>query len=124
MEGLARFNATVSLVQDVINSNLKLDGGVMTMYDARMNLSNQVKDEVQKHYGKKVYKTVIPRNVRLAEAPSFGQTIFTYDPACKGAVSYFNLAVEFLVRRGANPKDFESLNTFVEDTSVNCDSSD
>ena len=107
MEGLARFNATVSLVQNIINPDLKLDGGIMTMYDSRIKLSNEVKQEVSKFYGDKLYKTVIPRNIRLAEAPSFGQSIFDYDPTCKGALSYMDLAIEFLVRRGAKEENFK-----------------
>lgn len=114
MEGLARFNATISLVKDLINPNLKLDGGIITMYDSRINLANQVKEEIAKFQGDKLYKTVIPRNVRLAEAPSFGKSIFSYDPLCKGAYSYYALAVEFLVRRGENRKNYENSRFFVQ----------
>lgn len=106
MEGLAHFMSTISKIKQFLNNNLKLDGGVLTMYDARMNLSKQVFAEVSRYFGDKVYKTPIPRNIRLAEAPSFGQSIFDYDPACRGANAYVNLAVEFLARRGANVADF------------------
>lgn len=106
MEGLAHFMTTISKIKQFLNNNLKLDGGLLTMYDARMNLSKQVFEEVSRFFGDKVYKTPIPRNIRLAEAPSFGQSIFDYDPACRGANAYVQLAVEFLARRGANVADF------------------
>lgn len=102
MEGLAHFIDTASKIRQFLNPNLKIDGGVLTMYDARVNLSNQVLEEINKFYGDKVYKTPIPRNIRLAEAPSFGQSIFDYAPECRGADSYFKLALEFLQRRGAD----------------------
>jgi chromosome partitioning protein len=109
MEGLAYFTETVSKVQNSLNPSLTFDGYVLTMHDSRINLSNQVQAEVSKYYGDKIYKTVIPRNIRLAEAPSFGKPIFNYDPYCKGSSSYFELAVEFLIRRGANPKHYSKL---------------
>lgn len=110
MEGLAHFMSTVAKIQQFLHPKLKMDGGVLTMYDARMNLSKQVFAEVSRYFGEQVYKTPIPRNIRLAEAPSFGQAIFDYDPACRGANAYIQLAVEFLTRRGANAemyKDFK-----------------
>jgi chromosome partitioning protein len=113
MEGLAYFTETVSKVKTFLNPNLQIDGGILTMYDARINLSNQVKEEISKYYGAKLYQTPVPRNVRLAEAPSFGQTIFTYDPACRGAIAYFDLAKEFLIRRGADPKQYEGIKPFL-----------
>lgn len=102
MEGLAHFMSTISKIRQFLNNNLKLDGGVLTMYDARMNLSKQVFEEVNRFFGEKVYKTPIPRNIRLAEAPSFGQSIFDYDPTCRGANAYIQLAIEFLARRGVH----------------------
>lgn len=102
MEGLAHFMSTISKIRQFLNNNLKLDGGVLTMYDSRMNLSKQVFEEVSRFFGDKVYKTPIPRNIRLAEAPSFGQSIFDYDPTCRGANAYIKLAVEFLSRRGVS----------------------
>lgn len=110
MEGLAHFMSTISKIKQFLNNNLKLDGGLLTMYDARMNLSKQVFAEVSRYFGDKVYKTPIPRNIRLAEAPSFGQSIFDYDPACRGANAYVQLAIEFLARRGANVADFAAPN--------------
>ena len=83
---------TVQLVQRSLNPALKLEGVVMTMFDARTNLSIQVVDEVKRHFRTKVYRTIIPRNVRLSEAPSHGQPVFQYDPRSKGAEVYFDLA--------------------------------
>ena len=111
MEGLAHFINTTGKVKQFLSPNLKIDGGILTMYDARMNLANQVKDEVSKFYGDKVYKTAIPRNVRLAEAPSFGQSIIEYDPSCRGAKAYIELAKEFLIRRGFKEEDLKEYNS-------------
>ncbi len=108
MEGLAHFISTVSKIKQFLHPNLKMDGGVLTMFDSRMNLSKQVLAEVSRFFGDQVYKTPIPRNIRLAEAPSFGQSIFDYDPACRGANAYIQLAIEFLTRRGANADDYTS----------------
>ena len=83
------------------------------MFDSRMNLSKQVREDVSKYYGEKVYKNPIPRNIRLAEAPSFGQSIFEYEPTCRGARAYLDLAIEFLVRRGAKAEDYESFKSAV-----------
>ena len=110
MEGLAHFINTTGKVKQFLSPNLKVDGGILTMYDARMNLANQVKDEVSKFYGDKVYKTAIPRNVRLAEAPSYGQSIIEYDPSCRGTKAYIELAKEFLIRRGFKEEDFKEYN--------------
>ena len=107
MEGLAHFINTTGKVKQFLSPQLKIDGGILTMYDARMNLANQVRDEITKFYGDKVYKTPIPRNIRLAEAPSFGQSIFEYDPGCRGTKAYLDLAVEFLARRGAKAENYE-----------------
>jgi len=108
MEGLAHFINTTGKVKQFLSPQLKIDGGILTMYDARMNLANQVKEEVSKFYGDKVYKNPIPRNIRLAEAPSFGQSIFEYDPSCRGTKAYLDLALEFLERRGAKPGDYKN----------------
>jgi chromosome partitioning protein len=107
MEGLAHFINTTGKVKQFLSPQLKVDGGILTMYDARMNLANQVKEEISRFYGDKVYKTPIPRNIRLAEAPSFGQSIFEYDPSCRGTKAYVELAIEFLVRRGADANSYE-----------------
>ena len=107
MEGLAHFMSTVAKIKQFLHPQLKMDGGVLTMYDSRINLSKQVFSEVSRFFGNQVYKTPIPRNIRLAEAPSFGQSIFDYDPACRGANAYIQLAIEFLVRRGADAKQYQ-----------------
>lgn len=120
IEGLAHFISTTGKIKQFLSPQLKIDGGILTMYDGRLNLANQVKEEVSKYYGDKVYKTAIPTNIRLAEAPSFGQSIFEYDPACRGSRAYLDLAIEFLVRRGADPKDYQSINDAAAET-VNFD---
>lgn len=120
MEGMAHFISTVAKIKQFLHPKLKLDGGVLTMFDSRMNLSKQVFAEVSRFFGDQVYKTPIPRNIRLAEAPSFGQSIFDYDPACRGANAYIQLAIEFLSRRGANAEDYRSFQMTGERT-VNYD---
>ena len=107
MEGLAHFMATIDKIKKYLHPSLKMDGGVLTMYDGRMNLSRQVFQQVSAYFGEKIYKTPIPRNIRLAEAPSFGQSIFDYEPACRGANAYIDLAMEFLTRRGAKKEELE-----------------
>lgn len=109
MEGLAYFMETVQKVKSALNPDLKVDGGIITMYDARINLANQVKAEIAKYYGEKLYKSAIPRNVRLAEAPGFGQSIFTYDPGSRGASAYYELGIEFLTRRGADINKYKNV---------------
>ena len=94
LEGLSQLMNTVELVKNNLNPTLKLDGVVLTMFDARTNLSIQVVDEVKKHFRQKVFKTIIPRNVRLSEAPSYGEPIITYDPRSRGAQVYHELAKE------------------------------
>ncbi len=100
LEGLGQLLATVQRVKEVLNPSLDLLGVVLTMYDKRTSLSEQVKNELDKHFGDKLLKTVIPRNVRLAEAPSFGKTVFEHDRWSKGARAYKQLAKE--VKRRAN----------------------
>ena len=104
LEGLGQLLNTVNLVKKHLNKGLEIEGALLTMYDARTNLSNQVVKEVKKYFNDKVYKTVIPRNVRLSEAPSFGMPITTYDPKSKGARSYEKLAKEFLKAEDAKEK--------------------
>ena len=96
LEGLGQLLNTVNLVKKHLNKNIEIEGALLTMYDIRTNLSNQVVKEVKKYFGDKVYKTVIPRNVRLSEAPSYGMPITVYDPRSKGAKSYIKFAKEFL----------------------------
>lgn len=96
LEGLSQLMNTVTLVQKNLNPALSLEGVVLTMFDARTNLSIQVVDEVKNHFRHKVYQTIIPRNVRLSEAPSHGQPVIKYDPKSKGAQVYFDLAREVI----------------------------
>jgi len=96
LEGLTQLIAAIRLVQDHLNPGLRIEGVLLTMFDARLNLSQQVADEARKFFAERVYKTVIPRNVRLSEAPSFGKPIVLYDPHSTGAESYRELAKEVL----------------------------
>jgi len=96
LEGLSQLMDTVKLVQKHLNPSLEVEGVVLTMFDARTNLSIQVVEEVKKYFKNKVYRTVIPRNVRLSEAPSYGLPIILYDPKSKGAECYMELAEEVI----------------------------
>ena len=96
LEGLSQLMSTVRVVKNRYNERLELEGVLLTMYDGRLNLTGQVVEEVKKYFPKKVYTTAIPRNVRLSEAPSFGEPVRYYDPASKGALMYDQLAAEFL----------------------------
>ena len=96
LEGLTQLIGAIRLVQDHLNPALRIEGVLLTMFDARLNLSQQVADEARKFFAERVYKTVIPRNVRLSEAPSFGKPIVLYDPHSSGAESYRELAREVL----------------------------
>ncbi|MCQ2460570.1 MAG: AAA family ATPase [Clostridia bacterium] len=96
LEGLSQLMSTVRQVKRLYNSLIELEGVVLTMYDGRLNLTQQVVAEVKKFFPKKVYASVIPRNVRLSEAPSFGLPIMYYDKSSKGSMAYEALAVEFL----------------------------
>lgn len=96
LEGLGQLLNTIELVKKHLNKDLYIEGALLTMYDIRTNLSNQVVKEVKRYFNNKVYKTVIPRNVRVSEAPSYGLPITIYDPHSKGAKSYDKLGKEFL----------------------------
>ncbi len=96
LEGLGQLLNTINLVKKHLNRTLEIEGAVLTMYDSRTNLSNQVVKEVQRYFGNKVYKTVIPRNIKLSEAPSYGMPITIYDPKSKGARAYEKLARELI----------------------------
>lgn len=98
LEGLTQLIGAIRLVQDHLNPSLRIEGVLLTMFDARLNLSQQVADEARKFFAERVYKTVIPRNVRLSEAPSFGKPIVLYDPHSSGADSYRDLAREVIER--------------------------
>lgn len=96
LEGIAQLTKTVNMVKKALNPGLDIEGVVMTMFDGRTNLSIQVVEEVKKYFGQKVYKTLIPRNVRLSEAPSFGEPILVFDRTAAGALAYEKLAKEFI----------------------------
>lgn len=100
MEGLAQFTGAVDKVKSALNPKLEVEGGVLTMFDSRMTLSNQVKEEVAKFFGPRMFASIIPRNIRLAEAPGFGQSIFQYDAKSRGGEAYMSFARELLARRG------------------------
>jgi chromosome partitioning protein len=104
LEGLSQLMATINLVRDHLNPSLEVNGIVLTMFDSRTRLSGEVRDEVRRHLGRSVYRTVIPRSVRLAEAPSHGSPIPLYRPKSKGAVAYRALARE-LRKRARRPVD-------------------
>lgn len=97
LEGLSQLMNTVKIVQKHLNKSLRVEGVVLTMFDARTNLSIQVVEEVKKYFGNKVYRTIIPRNVRLSEAPSYGLPIILYDEKSKGAECYMELAEEVIL---------------------------
>ena len=98
LEGLSQLMNTVRAVQRGLNKGIRLEGVLLTMFDGRTNLSIQVVEEVKKHFGDKVYSTVVPRNVRLSEAPSHGQPITAYDRYCRGSEAYQELAQEFIAK--------------------------
>ncbi|CAL2093944.1 Sporulation initiation inhibitor protein Soj [Tenacibaculum sp. 190524A05c] len=96
LEGLGKLLNTIKSVQKIHNKELEIEGLLLTMYDARLRLSNQVVDEVRKHFSSMVFETVVHRNIRLSEAPSYGESIISYDATSKGAVNYINLANEII----------------------------
>ena len=100
LEGVAQLMNTIEIVKKNLNSKLEIEGVILSMFDGRTNLSIQVVEEVKKYFGRKVYTTVIPRNVRLAEAPSYGLPIVEYDPRSTGAEAYREFAEEFLKSEG------------------------
>jgi chromosome partitioning protein len=96
LEGIGQLLGAIKLVQQNLNPGLRIEGVLLTMYDSRLNLCQQVADETGSFFAELVYKTVIPRNVRLSEAPGFGKPIILYDPKCPGAQSYVELAKEVM----------------------------
>ena len=102
MEGLSQILNTIRLIQKGLNPRLSIAGILLTMFDARNNLSRQVSEEIRSHFPRETFTTVIPRNVRLSEAPSYGKPIILYDIASRGASSYLELARELLQREGAH----------------------
>lgn len=102
LEGVSQLVSTIDLVRKSLNPKLEIQGVILSMFDGRTNLSIQVVNEVKKYFKSKVYSTVIPRNIRLAEAPSFGLPITEYDPKSKGALAYLEFAEEFLEMEGGS----------------------
>jgi chromosome partitioning protein len=96
MEGLGQLLKTIRLIKQSFNPKLEIEGILLTMFDGRNSLSHQVAHEVKRHFKDKVFKTIIPRNVRLSEAPSYGKPVLLYDIHSKGAESYLNLAREIM----------------------------
>src|SRR5690606_37530859 len=96
LEGLGKLLNTIKIVQNRLNPNLEIEGILLTMYDVRLRLSNQVVEEVRTHFNDLVFETIIQRNTRLSEAPSFGISVIMHDASCKGAINYLNLAREIL----------------------------
>ena len=97
LEGISQIMRTIDLIKENLNPALSIEGIVLTMFDARNNLTRQVEEEVRAHFGDKAFKTIIPRNVRLSESPSFGKPVILYDIQSKGAVSYLELAKEIIL---------------------------
>ena len=101
LEGLGKLLNTIKSVQKLYNKDLDIEGMLLTMYDSRLRLSNQVVEEVKKHFSDMVFETIIQRNVKLSEAPSFGESIISYDAGSKGAANYLSLAKEIVQRKSA-----------------------
>lgn len=99
LEGLGQLFNTINLVKKTLNPNLEIEGVLLTMFDSRLRLSNQILDEVKRYFGDKVFSTIVTRNIRLSEAPSFGKPILLYDAVCSGTRNYMELAKEVMVRQ-------------------------
>ena len=100
LEGVGQLLNTINLVKKSLNRDIEVEGVLLSMFDSRARLANEVMNEVKAHFKDKVYETVIPRNIRLAEAPSYGLPIMLYDDKCKGSEAYEQLAKEFIIRQG------------------------
>lgn len=105
LEGLGKLLNTIKIIQSRLNTDLTIEGILLTMYDLRVRLSNQVVGEVTSHFQTMVFNTIIPRNIRLSESPSFGLPVIAQDADSKGAISYLNLAREILTKNGMLPQD-------------------
>jgi chromosome partitioning protein len=101
LEGLGKLLNTTKIIQSRLNPELEIEGILLTMYDSRLRLANQIVEEVKTHFQKMVFETIIPRNIKLGEAPSFGKPAILYDGESKGAISYLNLATEIVNRQAA-----------------------
>jgi chromosome partitioning protein len=100
LEGLGKLLNTIKIIQQSLNTNLQIEGILLTMYDMRLRLSNQVVEEVKMHFQQLVFETIIQRNTKLSEAPSFGIPVLLHDAESRGAINYMNLAKEVLVKNG------------------------
>ena len=109
LEGLGKLLNTIKIVQQRLNENLVIEGLLLTMYDTRLRLSNQVVEEVKTHFQDMVFKTIIHRNVRLGESPSYGETIIIHDATSKGAINYLNLASELLKKEEESKYQMQEL---------------
>ncbi|MBU1936813.1 AAA family ATPase [bacterium] len=105
LEGLASLMNTVKLVREHLNPGLEIEGILLTMYDGRLNLSKQVRDEISEVFGSRVFRTLVTRNVRLSEAPSFGKPIYLYDSSSRGAQNYRDLTIEFLAAQAGGVEE-------------------
>ncbi len=119
LEGLGKLLNTIKIVQNHLNSDLEIEGILMTMYDGRLRLSKQVINEVKHHFNNMVFDTLIHRNIRLGEAPSFGKPAIIYDPNSKGALNYLNLAREILQKNNATKINKEDKILATDDESIN-----
>jgi chromosome partitioning protein len=108
LEGLGKLLNTIKIIQQRLNNKLIIEGLLLTMYDTRLRLSNQVVEEVKTHFQDMVFKTIIHRNVRLGESPSFGETIIIHDASSKGAINYLNLASEIIKKNEEVTAEAES----------------
>ncbi len=118
LEGMGKLLQTIKLVQAHINTNLDIEGVLLTMYDPRLKLANQVVEEVKMHFQNMVFQTIVQRNIKLAEAPSHGKTIIMHDAVGKGSVNYLNLAREILQRNGLTKiSDEDRTMTFTQEES-------
>ncbi|MCL4638607.1 MULTISPECIES: ParA family protein [Olivibacter] len=108
LEGLGKLLNTIKIVQNRLNTNLEIEGILLTMYDVRLRLSNQVVEEVRSHFNDLVFNTIIQRNTRLSEAPSFGISVIMHDANSKGAINYLNLAREILIKNGLQKEQEEA----------------
>jgi chromosome partitioning protein len=109
LEGLGKLLNTIKIIQSRLNPELQIEGFLLTMFDARLNLSNQVHDEVKKHFQEMVFESLITRNIRLSEAPSYGLPVVSYDVSSKGAQSYLNLARELLQKNKMTMMDHKKI---------------
>jgi chromosome partitioning protein len=117
LEGLSALIETIEALKAKLNPTLEIEGVLRTMFDARNNLANAVSADLEKHFGDKVFTTVVPRNVRLAEAPSYGQSIVGYDRASRGAIAYLGLAVEVIRRQRERQQERQQAGTAAHDKS-------